>query len=243
MQGLITLDLGNSHPHAGFFEKINSEWKFVKSTPLEHLNLELRNLGLSPDNSQIVVSEVKSYPDVLTDLGKQGFLITTIKEYWRGNRFFGMPVQYTNSIGEDRLIQAFYTYKKKKYPTLIIDAGTFTTIDVITDQGFQGGFIIPSFESYFSLFKNGENLKDIEMILPQLSDTPKSSETAMSEGYSAFFYLVENLSKKYQCEHLILTGGKYQLWENFDFNLKKEINPFYIHESLIHWMTTQIELL
>lgn len=243
MQGLITLDLGNSHPHAGFFKKINTEWNFIQSTSLENLNLSLNSLGFSPDNSQVVVSEVKSYPEILADLGKQGFLITTIREYWKGNRFFGMPIDYTKSIGEDRLIQAFYTYKNKKFPTIVIDAGTFTTIDVITEQGFQGGFIIPSFESYFSLFKNGENLKNIEMVLPQSFETPHSSESAVSGGYSAFFLLVESLKKKYHCEHLILTGGRYKFWENFDFGLKKEVNPFYIHESLLHWMTTQIELL
>ena len=54
-----------------------------------------------------------------------------------------MPVHYQKSLGEDRLALAYYAYKTLQSPTMIIDGGTFLTIDFVNSDGFLGGYIAP----------------------------------------------------------------------------------------------------
>ncbi|MFP5387285.1 MAG: type III pantothenate kinase, partial [Bacteriovoracia bacterium] len=116
MQGLITLDFGNTNPHAGLFQKAQEKWELVKVVPLNELQIYLGQLGMSAHNSSVVVCEVKAREDEIQKLQEQGFLVTRVKDYWRGTKFAGMPVHYAKTLGEDRLIEAFYCYKKEKTP-------------------------------------------------------------------------------------------------------------------------------
>jgi len=245
MQGLITLDLGNSHPHAGCFLKEENQWVLSNVVPFFKLQDLLSELKLNSNNTQFVMSEVKSYDSELVHFIKQGYLITRIKEYWRGQRFAGMPVHYSPSLGEDRLIQSFYAYKTSKLPTLIIDAGTFTTIDLVNQEGFKGGYIIPGLNLYFSLFQSGQNLKNINPRETLESSLPSDTNSAMTEGYLAFRLLIEKFKNEYFPSEIILTGGQALNWKNFlsPMDLSLTIDPHYIHKAIHYWMTTQVELL
>ncbi len=245
MQGLITVDFGNSHPHAGLFQKNGGEWQFLKSVPWNELALFTEPLGFSPNNSSIVLSEVKPREDELFHWQKQGYLLTRVKDYWRGKKFAGMPVNYQESLGQDRLIEAFYCFKKEKISSLIIDAGTFTTMDVVTTEGFQGGYIFPSFEKYSQLFQAGENLKNRDLQLTSSLTLPSETNAAMAQSYSAFFALAQELINRHQIKKVTLTGGKSSSWEAL-FRERKgdwvvETSPHLIHSALHYWMTTQIE--
>ncbi len=243
MQGLITLDLGNSNPHAGIFKKSNSNWNLSEVTSIQNLDLVLENNRLTPHNSQIVVTEVRPYHDLLNKLAQEGYLITQTKDFWKGHKFFGMPVSYANTIGQDRLIQSFYTYKRKLPPTLLIDAGTFTTIDIVTEKGLLGGYILPNFSDYFSLFQKGEGLKSFKEEIIFKEDLPQTTSEAMSFGYFANVELIKKIIKNLDLKQIIITGGRSEFWSKLDLNLPAELNPNYIHESMHFWMTTQIELL
>jgi pantothenate kinase type III len=245
MQGLITLDLGNSHPHAGLFTKSGSEWKLNEVIPINNLESSLAQMGLNPHNSQIAISKVKSYSEIEKELFEKGFLMTSTLDHWKGKRFFGLPVNYTESIGQDRLIQAFYAYRRKLPTTLLIDAGTFTTLDIISQDGLLGGYIIPGFEDYFSLFQKGENLQHYQEHFKHISSLPHSTEDALVGGYEAFVSLVEKLIHSHEVKNIIITGGKSAVWENFlsEFSNIIELSPHHIHLALHHWWTTQIELL
>jgi pantothenate kinase type III len=245
MQGIITLDLGNSNPHAGCFIKQENQWVLARVVPFLKLQDSLDELNLNSNNTQFVISEVKSYESELAQYIKQGYLITRIKDYWRGERFAGMPVQYSQSLGEDRLIQSYYAYKTSKLPTLIIDAGTFITIDLIGSEGFKGGYIIPGLNLYFSLFQSGQNLKHIKPGDSLQATIPNDTKSAITEGYLAFRLLIEQLKNKYSPSRIILTGGNALNWENFlsPTELSFETDPHYIHKAIHFWMTTQIELL
>lgn len=243
MQGLITLDFGNSHPHAGLFIKNVGKWDLVKVVPLKELPLYLDQLKLNASNSQIVLCEVKEREEELMNLLKQGFLLTRVKDYWRGQRFAGMPVHYAKTLGEDRLIEAHYCYKTDKSPTLLIDAGTYVTMDVVNEAGFQGGYIIPGMEAYFAAFAHGERLRDFNLTANLSNQLPQETLTAMRDSYSAFGALAKELVQKNNIKKVILTGGMASLWESFftDTNIELKTDPNYIHWSLLQWMTTQIE--
>lgn len=244
MQGLITIDFGNTNPHAGLFQK-HQEWQLIKVVPFKELSLYLDQLQMTPDNSSMVVCEVKAREEELEPLQHQGFFLTRVKEYWRGTKFAGMPVHYANTLGEDRLIQAFYAFKKIKENILLIDAGTFLTMDVITTSGFQGGYIIPGIETYLSTFEKGEQLKAVGLDQNISFALPKSTSEAMRDSYYGFAALAQKLIQEHKIQTVLITGGKCTLWKKiFDdlaLSVSVQSDPNLIHSSLHFWITTQIE--
>lgn len=245
MQGLVTIDFGNSHPHVGFFQKHANEWKLIKVCPFSEMSLYLSQLEMNPNNTSMVLSEVKSREEELETFKLQGFLITRIKDYWRGNKFAGMSVNYTKTLGEDRLIQAFYLYKKLKKNVLLLDAGTFLTMDVVTTSGFEGGYIIPSLKNYQSTFSLGEQLKEVELGNSVSSKLPQATQEAMRDSYFAFAALAQKLISEHQVQNVVLTGGQAEFWKQIFDDLAVtaivEVDPSLIHLALHYWMTTQIE--
>jgi type III pantothenate kinase len=245
MQGLVTLDFGNSHPHAGLFSNAENEWKLNSVVPFSGLQEALKKFHLTPDNTNFVLSEVKNRDEELTPFMNQGYLLTRVKEYWRGRMFAGMPVNYAQSLGEDRLIEAYYLFKKFKTKTLIVDAGSFTTLDILTEEGFKGGYIIPGLKNYFGSFEAGELLKGVEREISLNLDLPHDTKTAMSASYQAFGALLHNLIDQYKIQKIFLTGGDVKYWEEIlddsRPSLEVTVEPHLIHHSLFHWFTTQIE--
>lgn len=245
MQGLVTLDFGNTNPHAGLFLKASGQWDLIKVVPLNELYLYLPQLRMNADNTSMVVCEVKSREDEIAKIQEQGFLITRVKDYWRGTKFAGMPVHYARTLGEDRLIEAFYCYKKEKVPTLLIDAGTYVTMDIVTENGFLGGYIIPGTQIYFECYGKGEQLKSVPLTLNFQHTLPNDTAQAITESYSAFAALAKTLVSEHKIKKIILTGGLTSLWEGFFQDEKQALivegHPHLIHWALQYWMMTQIE--
>lgn len=246
MQGLVTIDFGNSNPHAGIFQKNQNEWKLIKVSPWSELNIFLSQLQITPDNSSMVLAEVKPREEELAIHQRAGFLITRVKEYWRGNMFAGMPVKYAKTLGEDRLITAWYCFKKLKQNILIIDAGTFLTMDVVTTHtGFEGGYIIPGIQNYISTFTQGEQLKSVDIDKDISHILPQGTSEAMRDGYFAFAALAQRMILEHKIERVLLTGGQCSIWKQIFDKLEVGVvvqeEPSLIHLALHYWMTTQIE--
>ncbi len=245
MQGLVTLDFGNTHATAGIFSLDKGDPTLIKKVPFSELKLFLSQLKMSAHNTQIVLSDVKPREEELQPFIQEGFLLTRVKDYWRGKKFHGMNVNYAETLGEDRLITAFYAFKKFKTNTLVIDAGTFVTIDVVTTQGFEGGFIVPGAENYLGTYQKGENLRNFDLKPIAIGALPHDTPTAMAGSYSAFAALVRELTREHQIQKVLITGGGSSLWEKQLGDLQAppvvEIHPDLIHSALHYWMTTQIE--
>ncbi len=245
MQGLVTIDFGNSNPHAGIFHKVDSSWKFRKAVPWVELHLALNQYGMDPHNTALVLAEVKRRESELLPLIEKGYLLTRVKDYWKGGRFAGMPVAYAHSLGEDRLIEAFYCYKKFKEPLLLINAGTYVTMDVVSEKGFCGGYIIPGMKSYFANYQNAELLKDVSLSIHFKHTLPTTTSEAMSESYTAFVALAKKLTHEHNISKIVLSGGDGEIWEGMLKNERipqvVESNTHLIHWALQYWMTTQIE--
>lgn len=245
MQGLVTIDFGNTNPHAGLFHKEQNQWQLIKVVPWSELPLYLEQLQMNPGNTSMVLCEVKARDEEINKLKEQGFLITHLKDYWRGERFAGMPVNYAKTLGEDRLIQAFYAYKKLKENILIIDAGTYVTMDVVTSSGFLGGYIIPGIKQYFKSFQQGEQLKEVDLVGTPETSLPHLTSHAMRDSYIAFAALAQKLITEHSIQKVLLTGGQGALWKQFFDSQSSSVvvqeGPDLIHWALQFWMTTQIE--
>ncbi|PLA74222.1 type III pantothenate kinase [Hydrogenovibrio sp. SC-1] len=125
-----------------------------------------------------------------------------------------------DTLGVDRWMAIIGSCAHSNQPTIIVDAGTALTVDMVIDKKHYGGFIVPGLGLMKgSLFKNtaipemkNENLESVA----QMGLLAKDTESAISGGtlfmVSAFLNsLIENLEsetgRRFKC---IGTGGDFE---------------------------------
>ncbi len=152
-----------------------------------------------------------------------------------------MPFNYADTIGIDRLVAAYFAYKKNQTKVAIIDAGTFITLDIVDVDGFQGGYIFPGITTFLNSYLKGENLNQFEFKIKDLSELPHTTEDAIvNAGQIYLLNMLEAFIKKASPSKIILTGGSLEIIEQLinKLNLKIEIQKDYylLHYSmeLIH---------
>ena len=103
----------------------------------------------------------------------------------------GMPVLYDNpkEVGADRIANAVGAYDLYGGPTIVVDFGTATTFDVISDKGeYLGGAILPGIEiSLDALFGRAAALRQVELVEPRSvigKTTVESIQSGAVYGYS-----------------------------------------------------------
>jgi type III pantothenate kinase len=215
---IITIDNGNTNPHAGIFEND----QLIAVQPL---------------------ASFEQLPDdfiLMSNVGKRITFTPNIdlKQFRTPEKFFYMPVNYGLTLGEDRLYSAFYLYQsvKKTERVLLLDAGTFLTADLITEQGFIGGYIFPGSRTFLKSYTSGHQLPHIQS-LQITEDLPASTEEAISMAHEMYWEsILENLVKKISPSRIVLTGGDGQMLEkkykklNLTFPL--EFDPHLLHRSM-----------
>jgi type III pantothenate kinase len=204
-----TVDYGNSHPHFATF--INGKLENV--APVRDTHQSFENAMISSVSKQIE---------------------TPTTELWHGNTFCKMPVNYnTDELGKDRLFQAAFLYHL--YPNeeiVLIDAGTFLTIDFINDQGFNGGFIFQGIKTFLSSYKAGTRLPDLsqnDLRIEVNPILPSSTEQAIMGATAHYIQgIIQSVQKQMINKKIILTGGESRYFENI-------LSDFTTITHLIHY--------
>lgn len=117
-------------------------------------------------------------------------------------------------VGPDRIVNAAAAYGLYGGPAIVIDMGTATTFDVISEDGsYVGGAIAPGMEAATeALFTRTARLPRIELVRPQTA-IGKNTVTAMQSGVIfGYVGLVEGLIARIARElggkaKVIATGG------------------------------------
>lgn len=167
--------------------------------------------------------------------------------------FLKMPVDYSKTLGQDRLVQSYFLWTQIKNSTcstaMIVDAGTMLTADIVDkDRGLLGGYIFPGLERYAKSFNVSSRLPETDSIATSLmanfastksTELPHHTLDALSYGYKeALGNFFQHLWGIYRIQKVIFTGGHGYLWHSiFTQNSKMpplvfELNPDYSHESL-----------
>lgn len=240
MKNLFTIDLGNSHPHFGLFEN----GKLQSVSPLINSN------RLNSRQYQIIASQVatSSFIEQVKD-GVKDRLIS-LDQFWdhKNHCFAGMPVHYAETIGQDRLVQAAHAFNLfQGQEVMVIDAGTFVTIDLINWEGLNGGFILPGLQVMLESYLAGSQLKKYtkeeiiqESILP-VNEWPGDTKKAVCHGvlelYRSFYY---SKLQKHAPSQIIVTGGDSDLHLQILRDLGHLAHhPHFIHESLYYLANLQ----
>lgn len=228
---IITVDNGNTNPHVGIFQ--NNQ--LLKVIPLKDF--------IPLENDFNLISNVGAALNI-----KPSF---NLKAEFKKNYFFDMPVNYAETLGDDRLIIAYALFKKSKQKEFIlsIDAGTFITLDLIDHSGFAGGFIFPGIKTFLSSYQKGLQLPVLEMNNDfKLKELPHSTEEAILGATEIYLNsILENVIRRTSPQKIVLTGGGMNLIRNkiLEINLpgfQLESDPHLIHSSLFEIYQNHLQL-
>ncbi len=188
---LLTIDVGNTNTVLGIFnkEKLEQSWR-VKTDPRDTADeLWLQYSALVKGFDITGVAICSTVPAVLREVRKlidehYSDIKTTIIE--PGVKT-GVPLLVDNpkEIGADRIVNslAAFTLYGSDGPSIVVDFGTSTNLDVVSPKGeFLGGALAPGIEiSVDALAARAAQLRKVELVKPK-SVIGKNTVEALQSG-------------------------------------------------------------
>ena len=216
---LLAVDIGNSAIKFGLFDGDTLTQKF--SIPTQHnasageIKLDVSN-RLRDADSAIVCSVVPEIGPAMEEFLREA---TGAEPVFVDNSFdFGLKINYEplESLGTDRLVNAFAAVERYGAPCIVCSLGTATTMDVVNEKReFLGGVIAPGLDAMAeALHLKAPRLPNIGITMPERL-LGNSTGRAMQSGiYSGYVAMVEGLIMRLRNEcgvsRVVGTGGNAQ---------------------------------
>ncbi|WP_020587308.1 type III pantothenate kinase [Desulfobacter curvatus] len=223
---LLVIDVGNTNTVIGVYEndRLKQDWRIrtIRETTADEFNILARALfadkGIQLTNiTKIVISSVvPSSVRILNAFCERYLGITPL---WINAKSVKglMPILYSNpnEVGADRIVNAVAAYEKYKKALIVIDFGTATTFDAISEKGeYLGGAICPGVViSSEALFHRASRLPRVEMLkAPERvigNDTIESIKSGIIFGNAAMVDgMVDRMKQEMKTTPMIIaTGG------------------------------------
>jgi type III pantothenate kinase len=221
---LLAFDIGNTTIAIGLFRgrKLVKSWKIETDTDRTSdeygaIVLTLMQIaGLAPGKvtAAIISSVVPPLTPVLEEVCRASFA-TEARVVGPGLKT-GMPILYENplEVGADRITAAVAAYEKYGGPVIVLDFGTATTFDAISDKGeYLGGAIAPGVRiSAEALYLKTAKLPRIEVRKPKRAigrTTVASMQSGLYFGYIGLVTkTIEEIRKELgRSARVVATGG------------------------------------
>ena len=225
MHMLLVVDVGNTNITLGVFQGEQLEANFRLTTKISRTSdeygmflcslLEHRGLCVSDIDAVIISSVV---PAIMYSFinGVKKYLGQVPYEVKPGTKT-GIKIVTANpyEIGSDRIVDAVGAYELYGGPVLVIDFGTATTYDVITEDGkFIAGITSPGIRiSAKALWQDAARLPEIEIRKPDsilAKDTIQSMQAGLVYGYiGQTEYIIEKVKEEtgFRDMKAVATGG------------------------------------
>jgi len=219
---LLAIDVGNTHTVLGLYDAatLRRHWRLDsdRGRTADEYGVVLRQLfaaGGTPTLSGIVISSVVPPLTSVIDELCRNYLGVAPLIVGPGVRT-GMPILYERpqELGTDRLVNAVAAYERTRSATVIVDLGTATKVDFVTERGeYAGGAIAPGLGiAGDALFERTAKLYRVELARPAHvvgRNTVQAIQSGLVYGYVA---LVDGLVTRIRNEHavdarVIATGG------------------------------------
>jgi len=223
---LLVMDVGNTNTVIGVYQddRLLSDWRIrtEKEATIDELGILLRNLfqaqglALDPGTDLIISSVVPPMNNTLEGFSQR---YLKVRPLWVGPGIkTGMPICYDNprEVGADRIVNAVAAFEQVHGAVVIVDFGTATTFDVVSQRGeYQGGVIAPGVMiSCEALFLKASKLPRVEIFAKPKSiiakDTISSMNAGIIYGYAGLVDGIVMRIKKAMEDHpprVIATGG------------------------------------
>lgn len=226
---LLVIDIGNTNTVIGVYDgnHLIKDWRIrtERNTTEDEFNLLITGLfgnsGIQPkDIDRTIISSV--VPPMVTILNSFCIKYLGYPPHWvDAASYTGMPIPYYNpeDVGADRIVNAVAAFDKYHCSLIVIDFGTATTFDAISEKGeYLGGAISPGIMiASEALFREASKLPRVEIFVPPESvigkDTANSIKAGIIYGYAG---LVDGMVKRMKAEmgtgpRIIATGGLAEL--------------------------------
>jgi len=225
---LLAVDIGNTNIVFGLFEgdQINNHWRISsdKSKTSDEYGVLFKKLIdiKEIDTGQIKGAAISCVVPTLLET-----ILEAINTYFEVDPIIvgpgvktGMPILYHNpkEVGADRIVNGVAAYEIVHSSVIVVDFGTATTFDCISDKGeYLGGLITPGLHiSAEALYEKASKLPRVEILKPDHvigKTTVESIQSGLVHGYAG---LVDGIVKKIKTEmttkpKVIATGGSAEL--------------------------------
>ena len=218
---LFTVDFGNTN---------TSLVQWIKNKPFIKSNEEIKT------DAKLIVSNVTK-----RSLSVESASIYTIRQ--KGMTSFGkMPSSYGMRAGTDRLVFAYFAFAKINSSAdlerlLIIDSGTFSTIDVVSRSGFEGGVIIPGIKILDSSFHSGENLNTPNKESGQAFEQYPFKNSISTLNNSSWFILESTILRivsEQKINQILVTGGNGEVLKDrlLSLGITSTYDPLFVHRGI-----------
>jgi type III pantothenate kinase len=195
---LLAIDVGNTNTVIGAFEgpKLQSHWRLQtnQSRTADEYGILLRQLfELSKmDPASVKAVAIASVvPTLGLTLDQMSMRYFGVKPMFVGPGVkTGMPILYENprEVGADRVVNAVAAFERWRCGLVIVDFGTATTFDAVSQKGeYLGGAICPGITvSMDALFRSASKLPRVEFVRPPSvigRNTVASIQAGLVYGY------------------------------------------------------------
>jgi type III pantothenate kinase len=221
---LLAIDIGNTSIVAGVFdgEKLKATWRF--STDVHKMEdeyaalffdlLSMKGLSFTDIDHAIISSSVPPLVTIFEELCRRYFGVTTLVVGPGIKTGVRIALENPREVGADRIVNAAAAHRLYGGPLIVIDFGTATTLDAVSEEGdYLGGAIAPGIGiSSDALFEHAAKLPRVELIRPQKA-IGRNSVSAMQSGIIfGYVGLIEGIVARMQRElggkaRVIATGG------------------------------------
>lgn len=222
---LLAMDIGNTNTVLGLFkdQQLVHDWRIrteVDAT-VDEYGIMIRSLFdahgcLAADVKSVIISCV--VPPVLNSVERFCRKYFNIQPIVVGPGIrTGMPIFYDNpkEVGADRIVNAVAAYDLYRTATIVVDFGTATTFDYISEKGeYMGGVISPGIMiSCEALFFKTSKLPRVEIFARPPSVLAKNTIASMNAGIVyGYAGLVEGIITRMKREigtelKVVATGG------------------------------------
>ncbi len=221
---LLAIDVGNSNNVIGLFSKdkllthwrIRTEWNRTADEYWVLIKefIMLNQVDAETIDDIIVACVVPPLVPILKEMARKYFHCDPLI-VGPGIKT-GISILYRNpaEVGADRIVNSVAAYEKYGGPLILIDFGTATTFDAVSQKGeYLGGVIFPGVQiSMEALFKNTAKLPRVEMVVPERVIGKSTVESIQSGAVYGFSGMVDTLVGKIKAEigqksRVVATGG------------------------------------
>lgn len=221
---LLALDVGNTNTVLGVFDgqDLLHEWRIAtdKGRTADEYGVFISSLlerkTIAPERiKDLVVSCV--VPSVLFPMEQMS------EKYFHARPLVvgpgvktGMPVLYDNpkEVGADRIVNAVAAYERCRGRCIVVDFGTATTFDCVSQKGeYVGGVITPGIGiSLEALVSRTSKLPGVEVVRPERLIGKNTIQSIQSGIYYGYLGLVETMVARLKGElgsdaRVMGTGG------------------------------------
>ena len=226
---LLVIDVGNTNTVIGVYDgrHLVKDWRIrtERRTTEDEFNILATNLfsGSNIDAKNIGKTIISCVvPPMVTILDSFCCKYLGHAPHWvDAGSAPKLPIRYKNpaEVGADRIVNAVAAFHKYQTSLVIIDFGTATTFDSISEKGeYLGGAISPGIMiASEALFMKASKLPRVEIFVPPESvigkDTASSIKAGIIFGYAG---LVDGMVRRMKVEmgtnpRVIATGGLAEL--------------------------------